>query len=142
MDLEILRDYLVESKELLQGAQEDTLRLETDPGNDDLLASVFRAFHTIEGGAGFLEAAHLVAWAHDLEDLLDKLRSHALPVTSERIDAVLRAIDVISTMFAELNEMADGSSRDNGSTGRTSSRAIRLRQARAFGDCVQEIALS
>lgn len=104
MDPEILRDYLVEAKELLQGAQESTLRLEADPGNDELLASIFRAFHTIKGGAGFLEATHLVAWAHDLEDLLDKLRSHALPVTSERIDAVLRGMDVINTMFAELNE--------------------------------------
>lgn len=104
MDPEILRDYLVEAKELLQGAQESALLLEADPGNNELLASIFRAFHTIKGGAGFLEATHLVAWAHDLEDLLDKLRSHALPVTSERIDAVLRGIDVINVMFAELSE--------------------------------------
>jgi two-component system chemotaxis sensor kinase CheA len=66
MDLEILQDYLVESKELLQAAQEDALRLETEPGNDDVLASIFRAFHTIKGGAGFLEATHLVDRAHDL----------------------------------------------------------------------------
>jgi two-component system, chemotaxis family, sensor kinase CheA len=104
MDLEILHDYLVESRELLQGAQEDVLRLEADPGNDEALASIFRAFHTIKGGAGFLEAPNLVAWAHDLEDLLDKLRSHALPVTSARIDAILRGMDVVTAMFAELSE--------------------------------------
>jgi two-component system chemotaxis sensor kinase CheA len=103
-DLEILRDYLVESRELLQGAQEDVLRLEADPGDDPALASIFRAFHTIKGGAGFLEAPSLVAWAHDLEDLLDKLRGHTLPVTSERIDAILRGMDVITAMFAELSE--------------------------------------
>ncbi len=68
MDLEILHDYLIESKELLQRAQEDTLRLETEPGNDEAVASIFRAFHTIKGGAGFLEANHLVDWAHHLED--------------------------------------------------------------------------
>jgi two-component system, chemotaxis family, sensor kinase CheA len=102
MDLEILQDYLIESKELLQKAQEETLRLEEDPGNEDALASIFRAFHTIKGGAGFLEADHLVDWAHDLESLLDKLRSHALPVTSPRIDAILKGIDVIGGMFGEL----------------------------------------
>jgi two-component system chemotaxis sensor kinase CheA len=104
MDLEILKDYLAESKELLQAAQEDTLRLEAEPGNDDALASIFRAFHTIKGGAGFLEAQHLVDWAHDLEGLLDKLRSHSLPVTSVRIDGILKGIDVIEQMFRELAE--------------------------------------
>lgn len=104
MDLEILQDYLVESKELLQAAQEDTLRLETEPGNDEALASIFRAFHTIKGGASFLEANHLVEWAHDLEGLLDKLRSHSLPVTSVRIDGILKGIDIIEQMFRELAE--------------------------------------
>lgn len=107
MDLEILHDYLIESKELLQGAQEDTLGLEADPGNDQILASIFRAFHTIKGGASFLEATHLVEWAHDLEDLLEKLRSHTLPITSARIDAILKGIDVIEQMFHELAEQRE-----------------------------------
>jgi two-component system, chemotaxis family, sensor kinase CheA len=102
MDLEILQDYLIESKELLQNAQRDVLLLEADPGNDEALASIFRAFHTIKGGAGFLDASHLVSWAHDLEDLLDRLRTHSLPVTSARIDAILSGIDVLSGMFREL----------------------------------------
>ncbi len=102
MELEFLQDYLVESRELLQKAQEEILRLEADPGNDDALASIFRAFHTIKGGAGFLDATHLVNWAHGLENLLDKLRSHLLPVTSARIDAILGGIDVLSAMFQDL----------------------------------------
>ena len=102
MDLEILHDYLVESRELLQKAQEDTLRLESEPGDKEALASIFRAFHTIKGGAAFLEADHLVEWAHDLEDLLAKLRDRSLAVTPERIDAILGGIDVIESMFEEL----------------------------------------
>ena len=104
MDLEILQDYLIESRELLQKAQEETLRLESQPGNDGALASIFRAFHTIKGGASFLAAGHLVEWAHDLEDLLDKLRSRSVPVTSPRIDAILKGIDVIEQMLQELSE--------------------------------------
>ena len=72
MDMEILQDYLPEARELLEKAQEDTLRLEADPGNDEILASVFRAFHTLKGGAGFLDADHLVDWTHHLEDLLNQ----------------------------------------------------------------------
>ena len=109
MDLEILQDYLVESRELLQKAQEDTLRLESEPGDNEALASIFRAFHTIKGGAAFLEAEHLVEWAHDLEGMLDQLRSHTLPVTPERIDAILMGIDVTGGMFDELaREQAPG----------------------------------
>ncbi len=99
MELEFLEDYLVESRELLQKAQEETLRLEEDPGNEETLASIFRAFHTIKGGAGFLGAQNLVDWAHHLENLLDKLRAHAIAVTPARIDAILGGIDVIGNMF-------------------------------------------
>ncbi len=102
MDIEILQDYLVESRELLQKAQEDTLQLESDPSDEQALASIFRAFHTIKGGAGFLDAVHLVDWAHNLEELLDKLRSHSLAVTPERIDAILGGIDTIGKMFEDL----------------------------------------
>lgn len=104
MDLEILHDYLIESKELLEKAQEDTLRLEAEPNDREALASLFRAFHTIKGGAAFLEAENLVDWAHHLEGLLDKLRSGMLPVTGERIDLILKGSDVIGSMLAELAE--------------------------------------
>ncbi|MGA2114668.1 MAG: chemotaxis protein CheA [Bryobacteraceae bacterium] len=103
MDLEFLQDYLTESRELLVKAQRDILSLETDPGNDETLASIFRAFHTLKGGAGFLDAKHVVSWAHDLENLLDKLRSHRLPVTSDRIDAILNALDVLNDMLQTLS---------------------------------------
>ncbi len=104
MELEFLQDYLVESRELLQGAQRDLLSLEADPANDELLASLFRAFHTMKGGAGFINAEHVVSWTHDLENLLEKLRSHELPVTSARIDGILSGIDVLGGMFQTLSE--------------------------------------
>lgn len=104
MELEFLQDYVIEARELLQKAQRDILTLEADPGNDETLAAIFRAFHTIKGGAGFVDASHLVSWAHDLEDLLDKLRSHKLPVTPARVDVILRASDVLSDMLQTLAE--------------------------------------
>ncbi|MFZ0704572.1 MAG: chemotaxis protein CheA [Candidatus Korobacteraceae bacterium] len=102
MDTEILQDYLLEARELLEKAQEETLRLEVEAEDKEVLASLFRAFHTIKGGASFLEATNLVNWAHHLETLLDRLRSHALPVTSARIDAILKGLDVIDGMLQQL----------------------------------------
>ncbi|MBU2787424.1 chemotaxis protein CheA [Acidithiobacillus sp. VAN18-1] len=102
MDMDILQDYLAEARELLEKAQEEILCLEDRPEDDELLASLFRAFHTLKGGAGFLEAQNLVDWTHHLEDLLDKLRSHQLCVSSDMIDAILRGLDVIDGMLQEL----------------------------------------
>jgi two-component system, chemotaxis family, sensor kinase CheA len=107
LELEFLQDYLLESRELLQKAQRDILSLEANPGNNEALASIFRAVHTIKGGAGFLDASHLVSWAHDLEDLLDKLRSHSLPVTPARIDAILHGSDVLSEMLQTLESQSE-----------------------------------
>ena len=103
LDLDFLQDYLIESRELLARAQRDILSLEADPGNEATLASIFRAFHTLKGGAGFLEATNVVNWAHDLETLLDKLRSHEVAVTSTHIDAILSALDVLNSMLHTLS---------------------------------------
>ncbi|MGE0048798.1 MAG: ATP-binding protein [Acidithiobacillus sp.] len=107
MDMDILQDYLAEARELLEKAQEEILCLEDQPEDDELLASLFRAFHTLKGGAGFLEAQNLVDWTHHLEDLLDKLRSHQLCVSSDMIDAILRGLDVIDGMLQELAQGDD-----------------------------------
>ncbi|MHB1644582.1 MAG: chemotaxis protein CheA [Acidithiobacillus sp.] len=105
MDMDILQDYLPEARELLDKAQAELLVLEKDPGNDPVINSVFRAFHTLKGGAGFLDAEHLVRWTHHLEDLLDKARSHVIQVTPGMIDVLFQAMDVIYDM---LNTLADG----------------------------------
>ncbi|MEL5849206.1 MAG: chemotaxis protein CheA [Candidatus Igneacidithiobacillus chanchocoensis] len=102
MDAEILQDYLPEARELLEKAQEEILRLESCPDDEQLLASLFRAFHTLKGGAGFLDAQNLVDWTHHLEDLLDKLRCKQLRANSATIDAILRGLDVIEGMLQEL----------------------------------------
>ncbi len=105
MDNDILQEFLAESRELLADAQAQLLRLEAAPGDAAVLGAIFRAFHTLKGGAGFLEAASMVDWCHHLEDLLDKLRSGKLQADGGMIDAILRSTDVIERM---LGEMAQG----------------------------------
>jgi two-component system chemotaxis sensor kinase CheA len=105
MDNDILQEFLAESRELLSQAQDQLLRLESAPDDPEVLGAIFRAFHTLKGGAGFLEAQNMVDWCHHLEDLFDKMRAGALRATAPMIDAILRATDVIAAM---LDDMAKG----------------------------------
>ena len=105
MDNDILQKFIAESRELLADAQAQLLRLEATPTDPGILGAIFRAFHTIKGGAGFLEAQTMVDWCHHLEDLLDKLRAQKLTADSGMIDTILRATDVVARM---LDDMAAG----------------------------------
>ncbi len=111
MDNDILQEFIAESRELLADAQAQLLRLEATPTDTGVLSAIFRAFHTLKGGAGFLEAQHMVEWCHHLEDLLDKLRAHQWTADSGMIDAILRSTDVIGRM---LDEMAQGENPQTG----------------------------
>ena len=104
MDMEILQDFLPEATELLEAAQNEALSLENNPDDANAIAALFRAFHTLKGGAGFLEAVHMVDWCHHLEDLLDKVRSGKLRFTPEMSDAVLQGMDVVRRMLDELRQ--------------------------------------
>ena len=104
MDNDILQEFLAESRELLADAQGQLLRLEASPDDAGILGAIFRAFHTLKGGAGFLEAQNMVDWCHHLEDLLDKLRDHKLQADGGMIDAILRSTDVIERMLGEMGQ--------------------------------------
>jgi len=102
MDMEILQDFLPEATELLENAQSEALALENNPDDANAIAALFRAFHTLKGGAGFLEATNMVDWCHHLEDLLDKIRSGKLRITPEMADVILKGIDVVQDMLGDL----------------------------------------
>ncbi len=104
MDKEILQDFLPEATELLENAQTEALSLENHPDDTQAIAALFRAFHTLKGGAGFLEAVQMVEWCHHLEDLLDKVRSGKLRFNSQMSDVVLQGLDVIQGMLEELRQ--------------------------------------
>ena len=101
-DDEILQDFLVEAGELLEGLNEQLVDLERNPTDRDLLNAVFRGFHTIKGGAGFLNLNNLVAVCHRAEDVFNLLRQGQRSIDAELMDAVLQVLDVVNGMFAEL----------------------------------------
>src|SRR5690606_5410529 len=103
-DDEILQDFLVEAGEILEQLSEQLVELESRPDDTDLLNAIFRGFHTVKGGAGFLQLNELVECCHSAENVFDMLRKGVRLVDAELMDVVLQGLDAINGMFAEVRE--------------------------------------
>ncbi|MDR3446512.1 MULTISPECIES: chemotaxis protein CheA [unclassified Dyella] len=101
-DSELRNDFLVEAGELVQRLGEQLIGLEAAPRDADLLNAVFRAFHTVKGGAGFLAIEPMVQLCHHAEDLLNVARNGQLLLDANRMDALLEALDLLNDMMAAL----------------------------------------
>lgn len=101
-DDEILQDFLVEAEEILEGLNEQLVELENRPQDSDLLNAIFRGFHTIKGGAGFLNLEAMVALCHKGEDVFNLLRQGERTVDAEMMDTFLKVLDTLNTMFDEI----------------------------------------
>ena len=98
----LLQEFLTESEELLQGADQDLVRLEALPDDEELLNRVFRALHTIKGTAGFLGLDPVVQLGHRAEDVLSNLRRGQLKLNQPIMDALLAARDQLGIMLADI----------------------------------------
>jgi two-component system chemotaxis sensor kinase CheA len=103
---EMLKDFVVEAMDLAANVEEHLLHLERDPDNKETLNAVFRSFHTIKGGAGFMGLPALVAACHLTENLFDALRTGAAPVTPGAIEASLQASGFVADQLNDLNNGA------------------------------------
>lgn len=99
-DEEILQDFLIEAGEILETLSEQLVELENNPDDSDLLNAIFRGFHTVKGGAGFLSLNNLVDVCHGAENIFDILRTNQRSVNAELMDVILQALDTINEMFA------------------------------------------
>jgi two-component system chemotaxis sensor kinase CheA len=99
---ELLEDFLTEAGELLSDVDNKLVELEKRPDDAGLLNDVFRGFHTIKGGAGFLNVEELVALCHLTENLFDRLRNHELALSPELMDVILSATSGVREMFSHL----------------------------------------
>ncbi|WP_024327409.1 chemotaxis protein CheA [Thioalkalivibrio sp. AKL19] len=104
---EILQDFLIEAGELLEGLNEQLIDLEQNPDDRDLLNAVFRSFHTIKGGAGFLSLDPLVTVCHHAEDVFNLLRNGERRADSHLMDTMLRVLDTLNVMFGDLRSGVD-----------------------------------
>lgn len=106
-DEEILQDFLVEAGEILELLSEQLVELESRPDDMNLLNAIFRGFHTVKGGAGFLQLNELVECCHIAENVFDILRKGERRVDSALMDVVLEALDAVNGMFTQVRERSD-----------------------------------
>jgi two-component system chemotaxis sensor kinase CheA len=99
VDEEILADFLVEAGEILELLQEQLVQLENNPADSNLLNAIFRGYHTVKGGAGFLSLTELVDICHGAENVFDVMRNGQRTLTPELMDVILQATDEVVQMF-------------------------------------------
>jgi len=101
---ELLSDFLLEAGEMLSDVDSKLMELEKYPDDSKLLNEIFRGFHTIKGGAGFLNATELVTLCHLTENLFDKLRNRELTLSAELMDVIFAATAEVRRMFSALQQ--------------------------------------
>ena len=101
---ELLQDFLTEAGDMLSDVDSKLMELEKNPSDSGLLNEIFRGFHTIKGGAGFLNAAELVTLCHLTENLFDKLRNHELTLNADLMDVIFAATAEVRKMFGALQQ--------------------------------------
>jgi two-component system chemotaxis sensor kinase CheA len=103
---ELLKDFFSEAQMQVDTLEQNILVLETESGNRDAVDEIFRAAHTLKGGAATVEMMELSHFTHLVEDVLDAIRSDIVKVDEEVVDVLLAAIDIIKAM---LQARMDGS---------------------------------
>jgi two-component system chemotaxis sensor kinase CheA len=103
-DPELVRDFIMESREHLQNIERSMLAIENDPTDVESIHGTFRAFHTIKGLAGFLEFAVIQEVAHEVETLLDMARNHQIELTGSTVDVILASADHLNQQLNPLEK--------------------------------------
>lgn len=109
---EIIKDFLIESRENLDRLDQELVRLESDPGSKELLGNIFRTIHTIKGSCGFLGFTHLQNVTHAGENLLSKLRDGVLVLNAEITSALLTMVDAVRRMLNEIQATGNDGATD------------------------------
>lgn len=110
---ELLSDFLVETTEHVDAATVELVELEKDPGDQSLIASLFRHIHTIKGTSGFLKLPRVGRLTHATEALIGALRDGAI-VSPSHITLIFASVDRLKAILAELVHSEDEPAGDDG----------------------------
>ena len=128
-DAELLNEFHGESVELLQNIEQGLLVLEDNPSDSGTINSIFRAFHTFKGAAGFLRLIALQDLAHDLESLLDAARQSKIRITTPIIDIILAGSDALKNYTFQIGLQLKGTNAGKPIVVPTSELILRVRAA-------------
>jgi two-component system, chemotaxis family, sensor kinase CheA len=110
---DLTKEFLQESSENLDRLDQDFVKLESDPGNPELVKSIFRTIHTIKGTCGFLGFTQLESVAHVGENLLSRLRDGEIALTPEITTALLQMVDAIRQMLQSIDSSGNEGERND-----------------------------
>ena len=102
VDDELVQEYLAESREHLTTIEADLLTIEEQGAaiDEQLVNRVFRAAHSIKGGAGFFDFSKIRELAHRAESVLEMVRCRQVVPTPEMVSILLLAFDQLRTLLA------------------------------------------
>ena len=104
---ELLQEFHCEASEHLLSIEAALLALEHRPGDPEAINSIFRSFHTIKGNAGFLGLVPMNRLAHEVETLLDLVRTDRLRVNGEIVTGILRSRDTLQALNQQVGEVLE-----------------------------------
>ncbi|RMF85602.1 MAG: chemotaxis protein CheA [Nitrospinota bacterium] len=107
-DTELLGEFITEGREYIEAAEAALLTLETDPDNMEAVNTVFRAFHTVKGTAGFLGLESVSTLAHRAETLLSRIRDREIRCTGGYADLALQAVDMLKALLQAVQDALGG----------------------------------
>jgi two-component system chemotaxis sensor kinase CheA len=107
-DVGLLNDFVLESRDCLEGAEAALLALENDPANSEAINTVFRAFHTIKGTSAFLGLVRITTFAHSAESLLSAVREGKISFTPACADLALRSADMLKSLLGAIEGTEPG----------------------------------
>ncbi|MCS6861882.1 MAG: Hpt domain-containing protein, partial [Abditibacteriales bacterium] len=107
-DPNLLSDYIIESRDYIEGAEAALLALETDPDDDEAINIVFRAFHTIKGTSAFLGVTGVAELAHRAESLFSRIRDREIRYGGGYADLALRSVDMLKALLQSVQDALGG----------------------------------
>ncbi len=100
---DILHEFVVDSKEMLEDTEPLLVELE-DAYDEEKINNIFRCFHSIKGGAGFLNLNSIQRLTHSAETLLDMFRKGKLEFASDHLDIMVKVCDQITAILVEVDD--------------------------------------
>ncbi len=107
---EMLKLFMVEATEHLEGIERDLLEIEKDPSSEEIVNSLFRAFHSIKGSSAYVNKNTISKFAHSTENLLNIIRSKKLPVSKDVLELLFESFDALRLLIEGINSSTDESS--------------------------------
>ncbi|MGE8271901.1 chemotaxis protein CheA [Stenotrophomonas sp.] len=96
---DITADFIIEAQEILDRLGEQLVSLEQAPQDGDQLNAVFRGYHTLKGGAGFLGVTAMVELCHAAEEALGAARAGQAVLQAHHFDAAQQSLDYLQSML-------------------------------------------